>query len=240
MIVRIVLAALVAGLLAGIVLAGMQHARLSPLIAQAEHYETAATAAIADAQKPCVENMPGMKMCSDDHPVWQPKIGLEKTLYTSVTSLLTGAGFAVLLLGISLLANIPITKRNGLIWGLCGFLAVALAPAAGLPPNPPAMPIAELMPRQIWWAGTAVETAIGIYLITLRPERWAKFIAIIFFMLPHVIGAPQAADTTTLLPAHIAATFVANAIAAAAIFWSVLGFALGQLLDKYQKDISQL
>ncbi len=240
MLAKIVLSSLIAGLLAGAVLAGIQYLRLSPLIAQAELYENATTAAIADASKPCVENMPGMKMCSDDHPVWQPAVGVEKTLDTSAASLLAGAGFAIFLVGISLLTNIPITKQNGLIWGLCGVLAVAIAPAAGLPPNPPAMPIAELMPRQIWWVGTVTATGLGIYLLAIRQETWAKFAALILFALPHVIGAPQAANTTSLLPPHIAATFVANSIAAAVIFWGVLGFTLGHLLDKYQKDISEL
>ena len=45
----------------------------------------------------------------------------------------------VLLAGISLISGLPITKQNGLIWGLCGFLAICLAPAAGLP-NPLAAP----------------------------------------------------------------------------------------------------
>jgi cobalt transporter subunit CbtA len=237
---KVILSTIVAGLIAGAVLSGMQFFKLSPLIALAELYENPTTAAIADANKPCVENMPGMKMCSGDRPAWEPTIGLEKTLYTSAASLLTGVGFAVLLLGLSFVTNLPITKTNGIIWGLCGFLAIAVAPSAGLAPNPPAMPIAELMPRQLWWLGTVAATSIGIYLIAARPEIWAKLSAVILVALPHIIGAPHAADTSSLLPAHIAATFVANSIAAAAVFWCVLGFALGQLLDKFQKVILEL
>jgi cobalt transporter subunit CbtA len=187
-----------------------------------------------------VENMPGMKMCSGDRPVWEPALGLEKTLYTSAASLLTGVGFSILLLGLAFLTKLPISKSNGIIWGLCGFLAIAVAPAAGLAPNPPAMPIAELMPRQIWWLGTVLASSVAIYLIATRSEPWAKLAAVLLVALPHVIGAPVAADTTSLLPAHIGATFVANSIAAAAVFWCVLGYALGHLLDAYQKDIASL
>jgi cobalt transporter subunit CbtA len=246
MIGRIVLAALVAGLLAGLVMAGIQFTRLTPLIQLAEIYETAddpnadpARAAIAQAAKPCVETMPGMKMCGDE-PVWQPTEGWQRTLSTSVTLILTGIGFAAMLVGISMIINVPITKQNGLIWGLCGFLAVAVSPAAGLPPELPGMPVADLMPRQIWWAGTIAATAVAIYLITIRPEPWAKLTGIILIALPHLLGAPLPPNTVSTVPPVLAAEFVANSIAAAAIFWSLIGFFLGHALNRYQKDIAEL
>jgi cobalt transporter subunit CbtA len=244
MIGRIVLATLIAGMLAGLVLAGIQHVRLTPLILKGEVYEKAsepAAAAIAEASKPCVENMPGMKMCSEEgRAEWEPAEGLQRTLFTTAASLLAGAGFATMLAGVSFLTNIPITKQNGMIWGVCGFLAVAVAPAVGLPPEVPGMPVADLLSRQIWWVGTIAATTIGIYLINLRPELWAKVLAVVIIASPHIIGAPIAPETPTTVPPRLAAEFVANSIAAAAVFWSALGLFLGYALDRYQKDLSSL
>jgi cobalt transporter subunit CbtA len=242
---KIILSTIVAGLFAGLILAGIQHVRLTPLILQAEAYETPEGAAIAELNKPCVENMPGMKMCSDDG---RPLIVHEHSadhdhnrgLKTAIATLLMGVGFAVFLTGISLVSNIPITRKNGLIWGVCGFFAVALAPAIGLPPELPAMPVADLYSRQIWWVGTILVTAFALYLLAARPETWAKIAAIVLIALPHIIGAPVAADLTTLVPAPLATSFVANALGAAAIFWCVLGSLLGYAHDKYQKDIAAL
>jgi len=206
---KIILTTLFAGLLAGIVMACLQIFRLEPLIVVAETFEKAG----------------------------EPT---SRSLFSRlIPPMLAGVGFGIVTLGISMLSNIPITKQNGLFWGMCGFLAVALAPAASLPPTLPGMAVAELIPRQIWWVATVAATGIAIFLIVVRPETWAKAAAVVLIALPHVIGAPQAADTSMPLPAHIAATFVASSIAAAAVFWLVLGFALGQLLDKYQKDLSE-
>jgi len=100
MIGKIVLAALIAGMLAGLALAGIQHVRLSPLIAQGEIYEmkaeAPAPATTATGAKPkCVENMPGMKMCPDDGSAeWEPAEGFQRTAFTTVASLLAGGGFA--------------------------------------------------------------------------------------------------------------------------------------------------
>ncbi len=244
MIGRIVFATLVAGMLAGLVLAGFQHVRLTPLILQGEVYEHAtepAAAATSEAPKTCVENMPGMKMCPEEGGTeWEPAEGLQRTLFTTVASLLAGAGFAAMMAGISFLTNIPITKQNGLIWGVCGFLAVAVAPAVGLPPEVPGMPVADLLSRQLWWTGTVAATGVGIYLIAIKPELWAKVLAVALIALPHIIGAPIAPNTPTTVPPGLAGEFVANSIAAAAVFWCVMGLLLGYALDRYQKDLNSL
>ncbi len=50
--------------------------------------------------------------------------------------------------------------------------------------------------------------------------------------LPHLIGAPQPASHETAVPATLANSFAANAIAAQAVFWVVLGVALGYLMAR--------
>ena len=60
-----------------------------------------------------------------------------KILHGRLTTLL-------LLAAVSLVSGLAITRRNGIVWGLCGFIAVSLAPAAGLAPELPGMPAGDL------------------------------------------------------------------------------------------------
>ena len=238
MIGKLVLAALIAGMMAGVVLAGIQHVRLSPLILQAEVYEKAADAAAeakttAEPAAKCVENMPGHTMCNGDQKPWEPADGIERTLYTTGASMLAGAGFALMLAGISLLIGVPITPANGLIWGLCGFFAFTIAPGAGLPPEVPGMPIADLLSRQIWWVGTVAATGFGLYFIALKRETKWLVLAIIVIAAPHIIGAPQPPTLETNVPAGLAANFASNTVAAAAIFWCSIGAFLGLVFQRY-------
>ncbi len=210
MIGRVLLAALLAGIAAGLIMGAIQHVRLTPLIVAAEKFESATA---------------------------PPTDGASRTFYTTVATMLTGAAFAAILAGISLLAGIPITARNGAIWGLCGFLAATLAPAAGLPPELPGMPAGDLAARQIWWLGTIAATGAGLYLIAARREVWAIVVAILFIAAPHVIGAPLAQSHESAVPAGLAAAFAANSIAAGAVFWCFIGLFLGLAIDKFAKDI---
>ena len=235
---KIVLAALIAGMLAGVVLAGIQHVRLSPLILQAEVYEKAADAAAeaktaAEPAAKCAENMPGMTTCNGDQKPWEPADGIERTLYTTGASMLAGAGFALMLAGISLLIGVPVTPANGLIWGLCGFFAFTIAPGAGLPPEVPGMPIADLLARQIWWVGTVAATGLGLYFIALKRELKWIILAIALIAAPHIIGAPQPPTLETNVPAGLAAEFASNTVAAAAVFWCSIGAFLGLAFQRY-------
>jgi cobalt transporter subunit CbtA len=236
MIGRYVLAALVAGMLAGLVLSGIQYLRLSPMIAAAEVYEK------ADAQKsvePCKETMPGMTMCHDHADAWEPAPGFEKFGSNTISWLIAGGGFAAILAGLSLLLNIPITRANGWAWGIAGFLSVHVATSAGLPPELPGMPLADLGARQIWWLSTIIATGAAIFILTQRKETWAPILAIVLAALPHLIGAPQAHAAQSSVPASLASAFVANALAAAAVFWLVMGVLLGHILPRFELDKDQ-
>jgi cobalt transporter subunit CbtA len=209
---KIILATLIAGLCAGIIMSGIQHYKLVPLISIAESFEKPET--------PCVQTMPGMDMCGES---WMPAEGFQRIAATTATTMLVGAGYALLLAGISLVSGLPITKQNGLIWGLCGFLAICLAPAAGLPPELPSMPIADLHTRQIWWAATAASTGFALYLIAGRTEPWAKPLAVFAIALPQLFSLPQPMPHQTDLPPLLAAQFVSASIAANAAFWALIG-----------------
>jgi cobalt transporter subunit CbtA len=166
---------------------------------------------------------------------WAPQ-GTERTAYAFLASIVAGAGFAAILAGVSLLSGVRITPRNGLLWGLAGFLAVHLAPAASLPPELPGMPAGDLLARQVWWVGTIVATAISIWLFTQRTEMWAKVAAVVLVAMPHIIGAPMPPTHESAVPAVISAAFAANTLAVAALMWLAIGGFLGLAMDRLVKE----
>jgi cobalt transporter subunit CbtA len=225
MIGRVVLAALLAGIAAGLIMGIIQHVRLTPLILEAERLETPQTVAAHSHGE------------DHDHGGWHPADGWQRSLATALTTVMAGAAFAAVLAGISLLSGMAITRRNGMVWGLCGFLAVTLAPAMGLPPELPGMAAGDLTMRQVWWVATVALTAAGIYLIVRRGEAWAVAIALVLIILPHAVGAPPPVHAESTVPAELAARFTANAIAANAVFWLLIGQFVAIALSLAAKDI---
>ncbi|MGE0008717.1 MAG: CbtA family protein [Parvibaculaceae bacterium] len=239
MIGRVILAALLAGIAAGLFYGVVQHVRLTPLILEAEKYENAggghdhdhAAAATTTEQAPA----PAAESAAEEE-AWAPEDGAERTFFTFLASILAGAGFAAVLAGVSLLSGVRITPRNGLLWGVAGFLAVHLAPAAGLAPELPGMPAADLVARQIWWVATIIATAVAIWLFTQRSETWAKVAAVVLVALPHIIGAPQPPTHESGVPAGLSAEFAANNLAAAVVLWLMIGGFLGFAMDRFVKE----
>jgi cobalt transporter subunit CbtA len=242
MIGRVILAALLAGIAAGLFYGVVQHVRLTPLILEAEKYENAGDghshdhAAATTTTTTTTEQPPAHVPAAEDE-AWAPQDGAERTLYTFLASILAGAGFAAILAGVSLLSGVRITPRNGLLWGLAGFLAVHLAPAAGLAPELPGMPAANLLARQAWWIGTIIATGVAIWLFTQRAEMWAKVLAIVLLTLPHIIGAPQPPTHESGVPAGLSAEFAANTLAAAALLWLAIGGFLGLAMDRFVNEV---
>lgn len=241
MIVKYLLAALVAGLFAGVLATVAQQARVVPLILEAEKYEKAAAhdhaasisgiAPVSQAQagdKTAV--MPGMEEEKPDMFLGVPRI-----VGTLMGNLVAGAGFALLLAAVALLTGQSLTLTNGAIWGACGWLAMQLMPATGLPPELPGFPAADLLDRQMWWVGMVVASAIGVYLLALRREAWAKVVGVIVLLAPHLVAAPEPSDIATNVPAVLAAEFAAASLATGLFFWVVVGVALGFMNDKMAK-----
>jgi cobalt transporter subunit CbtA len=238
MIGRVILAALLAGIAAGLFYGAVQHVRLTPLILEAEKYENAGAGHAHDhaaATTTTVAASPAADAAPEEE-AWGPQDGAERTLFTFLASIVAGAGFAAILAGISLVSGVRITPRNGMLWGLAGFLAAHLAPAAGLAPELPGMPAADLMARQVWWVGTIIASSVAIWLFTQRNELWAKVAAIILVALPHIVGAPQPPTHESGVPAGLSAEFAANTLAAAALLWLAIGGFLGLAMDRFIKE----
>lgn len=232
MIGRVLLAALLTGIAAGFIAGIIQHVRMTPLILQAETFEVGGVAG-----RNTHAHDPGAAAHShDESGSWTPKDGIERTLYTVLTTALAGAGFAAVLTGVSFLLAIPITRDNGLIWGMCGFVAVALAPAAGLPPDLPGMASARLELRMAWWLMTIVFTAAALWLWLIKRAPWAIGAGLALLVAPHVIGAPQPMSHETVLSARLVQIFVANSLAANALMWSLIGLFLGFALNAFKDE----
>jgi cobalt transporter subunit CbtA len=232
---RIFFAAVLTGLAAGLAMSAVQQWRVAPLILEAEVYENAAPEEAAasaghthDAATPAHEQ---------DEDAWAPQDGPERIFYTVLADVLASIGFAFLLAAVSVLSGIPITARNGVIWGLGGFLALQLAPAFGLPPELPGMPAADLAARQVWWIGTALATGVGMLAIAKLRNWTGIVIAAVLILAPHVIGAPQlAGEHASGVPAHLATAFAANSLATGALFWLIAGPLLGWLNERFARS----
>lgn len=238
MIVKTLLAAIVAGLIAGVLMTGAQQARLVPLILHAEVYENggghdhAATAhepAGLSFVTPAAAHDAGAAAGEEEGHML---LGMNRYVGSLLANLVVGAGYGLLLAAIALLTGNAITMRNGILWGACGWLAVHLLPSLGLPPELPGFPAADLTQRQVWWVSTVIASGAGIYLLALRPEPWAKVLGVAVIALPQLIGAPQPASIESAVPAILAAEFAVAALATTLFFWLVLGFAMGYFMKR--------
>ncbi len=219
-------AAILAAICAGLAFAAVQQWRLVPLIVAAESFEGAAEPHVHDTAA-------AVEAHAHDHGAdeWMPQDGFERTAYTVLASLLAAAGFALVIGAVSVIIGVPITAANGILWALGGFAAFSLAPAFGLPPGLPTMPVAETLNRQIWWWGTAIATGSAILLFARVRAPWALAVAAVLVALPHVIGAPQPPVEPTDVPAGIAAAFAASVLFTNAMMWVILGLAMGFASD---------
>jgi cobalt transporter subunit CbtA len=226
---RIFFAAVLSGLAAGLALAAIHQWRAAPLILAAEVYENAAPAEHEHATE-----AEAAAPHEHDTEAWAPQDGAERIFYTVLADLLASLGFALVLAAVSVLAGMGITLRNGVLWGLGGFVATALAPSFGLPPELPGMPAADLGARQVWWWATVLLTGAGFLAIAKLRTPVSVAIAAVLILAPHIVDAPQlAGEHESTVPAHLAASFAATTLASSAAFWLILGPLLGYLNERF-------
>ncbi len=226
MIGRIFLAALVAGLLAGIFVSGAQMLKVVPLIHMAEQYE-------GDVSTPAAHSHDSAS--TEDHHhgnAWAPEDGFERMAFTLMTNVLVGVGFGLLLAAGMALRGHKVGWRNGIIWGGCGYLAFSFLPALGLPPELPGMAAGDLAGRQIWWLMAAAASAGGIALILLAPKWAFRVLGAALLIIPHFVGAPHPHEFGGNVPAELAAQYVTASLVTAGLFWLLLGALVGQFIDR--------
>ena len=178
-----------------------------------------------------------------DPDAWAPQDGAERLFYTTISNVLAGMGFGLLILAAMTYhgkANIKI----GALWGAAGYLTFFVAPTLGLHPEIPGMEAANLQGRQGWWLTTVTLTAVGLGLIAFAHIS-LKLAGLVLLVIPHMLGAPlpelmegasafshpdpQAVSALEALAADfLQATAFANAI-----FWLVLGLSCGYVINKF-------
>lgn len=245
MTVRILLAAIAAGLIAGLLMTPVQAVKVVPLILQAETYETGghdhAPAAAAHDQGDGAAQAAGAATADPAHGDAEAAEGGGTLLFgrfwnTLVANLVTGAGYGLLLAGVSLAAGVRISFLTGLAWGFGGWLCVQLLPSLGLPPALPGFPHADLTERQVWWVATVILSMAGFWLLFLYKSQWFRALGVLLLFAPHFWGAPQPVDLASAVPAYLASQYATASLATTLFFWLALGLALGWIWDRMKPE----
>lgn len=245
---NVVFIAAIAGLVAGVALACMQAFATVPLILQAEVYEEAAGGHQQDHASAPGENLAAeadgaaVEAAGHAHEEegWAPADGFERFAYTTLSDVVTGIGFALLLVVASELAGGIGNWRQGLFWGLAGFSVFTLAPGLGLPPELPAMPAADLALRQTWWVATATATAAGLALIVLRRSAPLALLGVVLIVAPHLVGAPQPESFASPIPEGLHHQFVVAVTLTNLVFWLLLGAMAGAVRARFTGEAASL
>lgn len=143
-----------------------------------------------------------------------------------IFTMLTYTGYAFILLAgmaIAEMSGAVITGRNGLLWGLAGFVAFHFAPGFSLAPEVPGVAAADVYARQIWWWATVLTAGAGLWLIAFGRNWLAWGAAAMLLLAPHVIGAPEPETFTGPVPTEIGAMFASRAFGVGMAAWLLLG-----------------
>ena len=226
--------ALLAGIGAGLVVWGVHMLGTTPLILQAEVYENAAEAT-APAAEPAATEATAVEH-HHDAEAWEPADGWQRNLFTLGADIVTGVGFAFLLTAAIVVFGKGADWRRGILWGLAGFACFTLAPSFGLPPELPGTEAAPLLDRQLWWIGTVIATAGGLFAAARLRNVYGYAIAVVLIALPHVVGAPQTEAAGGFAPEELEHKFVLIAIATSLVFWLALGVLTGAFFKRYASE----
>ncbi|RWC64638.1 MAG: cobalt transporter, partial [Mesorhizobium sp.] len=131
---NVVFIAAIAGLVAGVVLACMQAYATVPLILKAEVYEQAggghshdhAAAPAATDTTAMSTEAPAEAAAPAEDEGWAPADGFERFAFSVLANIVTGIGFALILVAVSEFAGGIGNWRRGVFWGLAGFAVFTL------------------------------------------------------------------------------------------------------------------
>jgi cobalt transporter subunit CbtA len=243
MIARVLAVAIAAGLIAGLFASLVQSYKVTPLIYQAETFESAGGHDHGAAASAAADHGAGHSH-GDGHGAshggdgghdaggWAPSDGLERILFTVLANCLTGIAFALLLVAGFVLWGGEVDWRKGLLWGLGGFAAFALAPAMVLPPEVPGAVAAGVSLRQGLWVLIALLTAAGLALAVFAKGWPLRAVGLVMILAPLAISTPEG-DGVGEVPPELSAQFVAASLGAAALFWVALGSVSGHFYRRF-------
>lgn len=241
MIRRLFLTAIMAGFISGSIIAVIYQFTTVPLIHFAETFENKEKNESASVNKTIYSEaaiilVHGAKKYQNNAP-WEPENEFQRMFYTTLTTIFTGIGFALLLVSGMVMKNQAVDARRGVLWGACGFLAFTLAPAMGLPPELPGTAAGDIIARQTWWISATIAAIVGLWLLVFSESVIYRTIGSIIIIIPHIIGAPHPeAFSINGPPAEIAAKFVAVSITVSGLFWIFLGGFSGYFFARLDKS----
>ena len=225
MVKNLFVSAIYAGVVAGLTAALLQFIFVIPVLMEGELFETGARLHFGNDGSPQSDRgVPGL---GDD---WG------RHSMTVAFNIITYTGYGLILAAMISYAALKgsfTPSRQGITWGLCGFIAVQLAPAIGLPPELPGTLAAEIGPRQMWWLGTIVATAVGMGLIAFG-RSYLPLGGIAIMLVPHLVGAPHLDAFFGVAPPELAAEFATLSLGTSAVGWAVLGYVVAKSLRRLE------
>jgi cobalt transporter subunit CbtA len=229
---RIIFSALCIGLLSGFLFSIVQYIGVSPIILAAEQYE------VAEVQTaPVQSHHHGDEIGAGHHhntEAWSPSDGIERSVYTLLSNVLAGIGFAAIILSImcqlQLKGWVIFSPAKGLVIGLAGFVAFFAMPGIGLPPEIPGIETAPLDNRQSWWLLAVISSGLGLGILAFAKGVY-KILGIVFMALPFVVGAPhstgpefgQTDERVVAVLIDLHQQFILASGMANLVFWLALG-----------------
>lgn len=249
MIKHMLTSALFAGFAAGLLAALLHFAFVQKLILLGEDYESGTLLHYKGLAKPVVQDHSGMEMSSEDPAMAAPAdpavaaasaaeeadSTFSRNAWTTLFFAATYAGYGMMLVAGFALATLlgkTITLREGLLWGIAGFVAIQLAPAMGMEPKLPGTAGADLGQRQLWWISTAVASGVGVFLLAYGKGLLPVVAALILLAAPHVIGAPRLDGYSGVAPPEVAAMFATRVLGVGFIVWTAMGAVAGWLWSR--------
>jgi len=210
----ILLGALLAGAISGVVATVAHQIWTVPLIEKAETYPA----------PPGAEPSP---------QGWRPANGFQRTASTAVADIVTAIATALLLLAAYVIRGHEVNWLRGLHWGLGAFAALTLWPNLGLPPYLPGQAMARHLDRQIWWSVTAIMAVAGLLLLLYARKILPVIGGLLLLVLPQLYGAPLPQSYNSAIPESLAHQFVVTSVLTNLMFWLVVGSLTGLFYERF-------
>jgi cobalt transporter subunit CbtA len=206
----------------------MQMLLVTPLLMEAELFETG-------------QSMHFITDGSPESPIKHVDIWEDpyRHLMTLCFNLVTFTGFGFILVAAMAFfqkRGFTLSKAEGIVAGVSGFIVFQLAPSVGLPPELPGTIGVTVGLKQTWWIITILSTTVGILLLFLDKHKVVSGVGIIFITIPHLIGHPKLETYFGVAPPELAAEFASRALAVSLIAWIILGVISSQFWKYLEKD----
>ena len=218
MFTRILTSGLLAGAAAGLIASLLQLVFVQPVLLHAELYESGALVHFGAAAVSARQELGGLDPVRD---------GLSVAFTIAVY-----CGYALMLVAAMALATqrgAVVTARQGIVWGIAGFLAVHFAPGFTLAPEVPGVAAADVHARQAWWFATVASAAVALWLVGFGKTWLAWGIAAVLLLAPHLIGAPEPDRFTGPVPTELGGLFASRAFGVGLVAWVLVGLFAGYL-----------